>query len=77
MAKLRSVKPAAAIKAFEHLGFTVKRRKGSHVSMTKPGVGRPLVIPDHGDLAIGTLKSNLRTAGITIDEFEKALAESG
>jgi len=73
MARLRSVKPAAAIRAFESLGFTVKRRKGSHVSMTKPGVSRPLVIPDHGELAIGTLKSNLRTAGITREEFETAL----
>ena len=73
MAKFRAVKPSAAIKAFELLGFTVKRRKGSHVSMTKPGVQRPLVIPDHGDIAIGTLKSNLRTAGITLSEFEEAL----
>lgn len=73
MGKLRAVKPADAIKAFETLGFTVKRRKGSHVSMTKPGVSRPVVIPDHGDIAIGTLKSNLRTAGISMDEFEAAL----
>ena len=76
MARLRSVKPATAIKAFEHLGFTVKRRKGIHVSTTKPSVGRPVVITDHGDLAIGTLKSNLRTTGITIDEFENALVDS-
>lgn len=75
MAKLRSVKPAEAIRAFESLGFVVKRRKGSHVSMTKSGVKRPLVIPDHGDLSIGTLKSNLRTAGISLEEFEKILAK--
>jgi hypothetical protein len=37
--------------------------------MRKPGVARPLVIPMHDVVAVGTLKSNLRTAGLTNDEF--------
>ena len=42
--------------------------------MKKPGAARPLVIPDHGkELADGTLRSNLRTAGLTVEEFEKLL----
>lgn len=73
MGKLRSVKPSDAIKVFESLGFKVKRRKGSHVAMTREGTTRPLVIPDHGDLAIGTLASNIGTAGITKEEFERIL----
>jgi predicted RNA binding protein YcfA (HicA-like mRNA interferase family) len=32
------------IKVFERDGFSVSRHKGDHISMTKPGVLRPLVI---------------------------------
>jgi predicted RNA binding protein YcfA (HicA-like mRNA interferase family) len=32
------------IKVFELHGFSIRRRKGDHVIMTKPGVKRPLVI---------------------------------
>ena len=78
-------KPADAIRAFERLGFVVARRRGSHVMMKKlgvarsrqesPGVARPLVIPEHDELAIGTLRSDLRTAGISVEEFRKLLAQ--
>ena len=73
MAKLRSVKFSEAVKAFESIGFAVDRQKGSHVSMTKKGVLRPLVIPKHNEIKIGTLMSNIRTAGITREEFEDIL----
>jgi len=32
------------IRVFERAGFTIKRRKGDHIVMTKPGVKRPVVI---------------------------------
>jgi len=63
------VKPADAIRIFEQLGFVVARRKGSHIVMKREGALRPIVVPDHAELAIGTLRSNLRTAGITVDDF--------
>ena len=68
--KLRQVDPKRAIQVFESFGFTEKRRKGSHVSLTKDGVLRPVVIPDHGELSIGTLRGCLRTAGISVKDFE-------
>jgi len=74
MARLPRVRPADVIRAFERVGFVVDRQKGSHVVMTKEGVSRPLVIPDHGkEVAAGTLRSNLRTAGLTVEEFEALL----
>jgi len=72
--KLRQVDPNKAIKVFESLGFAVKRRKGSHVSLTKLGVLRPVVIPDHGDLSIGTLRGYVRTANVSVEEFESLYA---
>jgi len=32
---------------------------------------RRLVIPDHRELSPGTLRSIIREAGLTVDEFEK------
>lgn len=71
MARLRNVKPRQAIKVFEQLGYVKARQRGSHISMQKPGTLRPLVIPDHDVMAIGTLNQLLKTAGISKDEFEE------
>jgi predicted RNA binding protein YcfA (HicA-like mRNA interferase family) len=52
-------------------GFEVVGRKGSHVRMKKLAEPRNLIviIPDHKELAQGTLRSILRQAGITFEEF--------
>lgn len=52
-------------------GFEIVGRKGSHVRMKKLAEPRNLIviIPDHKELAQGTLRSILRQAGITFEEF--------
>jgi predicted RNA binding protein YcfA (HicA-like mRNA interferase family) len=62
-----------AIRAFEKLGWEVVRQRGSHVIMVKEGEITTLSIPDHKELAKGTLRSLIRSAGITVDEFAKQL----
>jgi predicted RNA binding protein YcfA (HicA-like mRNA interferase family) len=57
------------VKIFTKLGWTVKRQKGSHVIMTKPGSMSTLSIPQHNPLAKGTLRSLIRAANITPEEF--------
>ena len=47
--------------------------KGSHIVMTKPGQLVTLSIPDHREVAKGTLRSLIRAAGLTIDEFIAAI----
>jgi hypothetical protein len=37
--------------------------------MTKPGFPATLSIPDHRQIKPGTLRSQIRKAGLTIDEF--------
>ena len=49
------------------MGFNVIRTKGSHVTLQN-GV-RVCVVPLHKELAVGTLRSALRQAGITPNEF--------
>ena len=56
----------------EH-GFREVRRKGSHVVMQIQAEGgtRTVVVPDHREVAIGTLASIARQAGIGREPFEK------
>jgi predicted RNA binding protein YcfA (HicA-like mRNA interferase family) len=57
------------IRAFENLGWQVARQRGSHIIMVKDGEIATLSIPDHREIAKGTLRSLIRTAGITVEEF--------
>jgi len=67
MPELPRISGAEAIKVFERLGFAVVRQRGSHVVMRKLDKG--CVIPKHKHLAVGTLRSAIRQAGITPDDF--------
>lgn len=59
------------VKALARAGFVVVGRKGSHVRMRgfRLGAVRVVVVPDHAELAPGTLASILRQARLTRDEF--------
>jgi predicted RNA binding protein YcfA (HicA-like mRNA interferase family) len=71
MPRLPRVSGAEAIRALERLGFTQIRQRGSHVVLKRVGPDRVAgcVVPMHIELATGTLRSILKQAGITIDEF--------
>lgn len=71
--RLNDVNYLEAVKAFERLGFTVERQKGSHIVMRKPGVIRAVVIPAHRPVAEGTLKACLKAAQVTREQFQDAL----
>ncbi len=70
MPELPRISGKEAIKIFIKLGFYIARQKGSHVVMRKDDKG--CVIPKHKALAVGTLKSAIRQAGITADDFVAA-----
>ncbi len=63
------------IKYLSKGGFEIVGRKGSHVRLKKLGEPRNLVVivPDHKELAQGTLRSILRQAGITFKEFSVSM----
>lgn len=65
------------IKALTKAGFLVAGRKGSHVRLKKKVDDRVFVVivPDHAELARGTLKSILRQANMTREEFLRILEE--
>lgn len=62
-----------AVRAFERLGWAIARQRGSHIILTKEGSIASLSVPDHKEVAKGTLRGLIRAAGITVDEFVDAL----
>ena len=49
-------------------------QKGSHLKMRHPD-GRVVIIPMHREIATGTLRSILRQAKLTIEEFLDLLGQ--
>ena len=72
MALLPVVSGKELAKRFERLGWKVVRQSSSHIIMTKEGEVATLSIPDHKEVARGTLRSLIRAANLTVDEFIKA-----
>ena len=56
-------------RVFSHFGWSVARQRGSHIIMTKEGEIASLSVPDHKEVARGTLRSLIRAANLTVDEF--------
>ena len=52
-------------------GFEIVSQKGSHIKFAKTTDRGTLtaIVPHHNEVAIGTLRSILRQAGLTPDEF--------
>jgi predicted RNA binding protein YcfA (HicA-like mRNA interferase family) len=59
----------------ERLGFAQARQRGSHVVMKKstPEGSIGCVVPMHDEVAIGTLRSILKQAKVSADEFMKVV----
>ena len=62
-------------KIFLAAGFHFARQKGSHRSYVKPGVSRPVIIPTYDEVPVTIIRNNLKTAGISRDEFFRLLEE--
>ena len=73
MAQLPNLSGKEVIRAFENLGWEVSRQSGSHIVLTKDGEMASLSVPNHKEVAKGTLRSLIRAANLTIDEFVKTI----
>jgi predicted RNA binding protein YcfA (HicA-like mRNA interferase family) len=60
-------------KVFFAAGFTFARQVGSHRTYTKPGVSRPLVLPAYDEVPVPIIRNNLKTAGLSREEFFQIL----
>jgi predicted RNA binding protein YcfA (HicA-like mRNA interferase family) len=71
--RLANISDKEAAKAFQKAGWRVRGQVGSHRVLTKAGIRANLTVPQHPELAPGTLRSLIRTAGLSVEEFEKLL----
>ena len=73
MAQLPNLIGKEVVETFENLGWEFSRQSGSHIVLTKDGEMASLSVPNHKEVAKGTLRSLIRAANLTIDEFVKAI----
>lgn len=71
--KLPLLSGREVVKVFGTLGWEIARQKGSHIILTKEGHIATLSVPDHKEVAKGTLRKLITRAGITIEEFLEAM----
>jgi predicted RNA binding protein YcfA (HicA-like mRNA interferase family) len=62
-----------AVRIFGEFGWRMNRQAGSHMILVKPGDHASLSVPDHREVARGTLRTLIRSAGLTVDEFASRL----
>ena len=65
-----------ARRTFERLGWVFRRQHGSHMILTKEGSLVSLSVPDHDELAPGTLRKLMRLAGLTVEQFAQAMRDA-
>ncbi|MFO8056768.1 MAG: type II toxin-antitoxin system HicA family toxin [bacterium] len=62
-------------RVFEKAGFKCVRIEGGHFVYTREDVIRPVVIPDRKEVPVFIIKNNLRTAGISREEYFELLKQ--
>ena len=72
MGRMPLLSGRAVAQAFEALGWTVARH-GNHIILVRDGSNVSLSVPDHKEVARGTLRSLIRDAGVSVAEFLAAV----
>jgi predicted RNA binding protein YcfA (HicA-like mRNA interferase family) len=63
------------IKIFQAYGCKYKRKKGSHHVLAYPGAKRAIVIPEYGEIDLDIIKNNMRTVGMSREDYFRLLDE--
>ncbi len=72
MSRLPVCSGAEAVRAFRQLGYVVDHQTGSHIILRHESQRR-LTVPNHRELAKGTLRALIREAGLTKEQFAALL----
>ena len=70
MPKLPIISGNDCIKALGKIGYSIARTKGDHVRLRCTG-RNPVTVPKHRELDPGTLRSILREAEVSVEDFMK------
>lgn len=69
MKQLPTLSGREVVKLFVRQGWEVARQGGSHIILVKSGHPATLSVPDHKEVARGTLRALLRAAGLQADDL--------
>jgi len=69
MASLPTLSGREVGRIFAKDGWEMVPQRGSHMILVKDGEMTTLSVPDHKEVAKGTLRSLIRSSGLTSDEF--------
>ena len=72
MSRLAICSGLDAVKAFRKIGYEIDHQTGSHMIL-RHQTGRRLTIPNHRELAKGTLRALIRDAGLSKEQFTELL----
>ncbi len=74
MSKLPVASGRQLCKILGKVGYLIDHQTGSHVILRHESPPhRRLTVPDHKEIAKGTLRAIIRQAGLTVDEFTELL----
>ena len=74
MSALPRVSGHEVVRALRKMGYVEDRQRGSHIVLRRAAPPhRRITVPDHKEVAKGTLRAIIRQAGLTVDEFKALL----
>ena len=75
MSVLPRVSGREVVKALNRVGYEQDRQRGSHIILRQSSYPhRRITVPDHREIAKGTLRAIIREAGLTVEEFKSLLS---
>ncbi len=70
MSKLPVVSGRKTVRALGKIGYAVDHQTGSHIILRRTTYPyRRVTVPNHKELAKGTLRAIIREVGLTVEEF--------
>ena len=74
MSELPRISGRKVVAALSKAGYEFDRQKGSHIILRQSEYPhRRIVVPDHREIAKGTLRKIIRQAGLTVKGFKQLL----
>ncbi|MCY4625856.1 MAG: type II toxin-antitoxin system HicA family toxin [Chloroflexi bacterium] len=73
MTSLPQVSARECIRALQRAGFFVLRQRGSHIILCRDDPYAQTVVPNHRELGPGLLRTIIRQADLTVEEFVELL----
>ncbi|WP_456438991.1 type II toxin-antitoxin system HicA family toxin [Caldithrix abyssi] len=74
MSTLPRISGREVVAVLSKIGYERDRQKGSHIVLRQIAYPhRRVVVPDHHEMAKGTLRKIIKQVGLTVEEFKRLL----